>query len=98
MCESLFVLPGETFVDQARRWIDALYFTALLKPRDQREWLCAADVTLKQYAAVYSLVMQKRKGITAAQRQKHSRDYIDRAKAMQDARRHYDLIWAPRQS
>lgn len=98
MCQRLFILPGETFVDQIGRWTDALRFTGLLKPRDQQEWLRAADVTMKQFSAVHSLLMRKRKGITTRQRQKHSQDFLDRAKAMQDARLHYDLLRKSRAS
>ncbi|MDR3531510.1 MAG: hypothetical protein P4L90_13285 [Rhodopila sp.] len=92
MCRNLFVLPGETFVDQARRWTDALNFTADLKPRDQQEWLRAADVTMKQFSAIYSLVMRKRRGISQKQRMKHGQDFLAHAKAMQDARLRYELL------
>lgn len=92
MCRALLPLPGENFVDQAARWTDALRFTAALKPRNQREWLRAADVTMKQFSALYSLVMRKQKGITATQRQRYDRHFLAEAKAMQDARLRYDLL------
>jgi hypothetical protein len=92
MCRHLFVLPGETFVDQARRWTDALGFTASLQPRDQEEWLQAADVTMKQFSAIHSLVMRKRRGISRAQRCQYDQDFLANAKAMQDARLRYDLL------
>jgi hypothetical protein len=92
ICKNLFVLPGETFVNQARRWADALCFTAALRPRDEQEWLQAADVTIKQYSAIYSLVMRKRRDVSAKQRAKHEQDFLEHAKAMQDARLRYDLL------
>jgi head-tail adaptor len=96
MCRSLFVLPGETFVNQTRRWTDALRFAASLKPRDEAEWLQAADVTMKQFFAIHSLIMRKRRGITQKQRARHDQDFLSNAKAMQDARLRYDLLWKSR--
>jgi head-tail adaptor len=92
ICKTLFVLPGETFVDQVRRWTDALQFTAALRPRDQQEWLQAADVTIEQFSAIHSLVMRKRRDISAKQRARHEQDFLEHAKAMQDARLRYDLL------
>lgn len=92
ICRNLFVLPGETFVDQARRWTDALNFTAALRPRTQQEWLQAADVTIEQFSAIHSLVMRKRRSIPPKQRAKHEQDFLEHAKAMQDARLRYDLL------
>jgi head-tail adaptor len=92
ICRTLFVLPGETFVDQARRWTDALRFTAALNPRNEQEWLRAADVTIEQFSAIHSLVMRKRRDISPKQRAKHERDFLEHAKAMQDARLRYDLL------
>lgn len=92
MCRTLIPLPGENFVDRAARWTDALHFTASLKPRDRNEWLRAADVTMKQFSAVHSLVMRKRKGITPKQRLRYDQDFLTHAKAMQDARLRYDLL------
>jgi hypothetical protein len=92
MCRDLFVLPGETFVDRARRWTDALGFAASLKPRGQQEWLQAADVTMKQFSAIHSLVMRRRRGITRQRRAQHDRDFLAHAKAMQDARVRYNLL------
>jgi len=98
MCRNLLPLPGENFVDQAGRWMDALRFTASLKPRDSPEWLRAADVTMKQFSALYSLVMRKQKGITAKQRLRHDQDFLSHAKAMQDARLRYDPLRKSRAS
>lgn len=92
ICRNLFVLPGETFVDQARRWADALHFTATLQPRNEQEWLQAADVTIQQFSAIHSLVMRKRRDISAKQRARHEQDFLAHAKAMQDARLRYDLL------
>ena len=86
------MLPGETFVDQARRWTDALGFAASMKPRDQQEWLQAADVTMKQFSAIHSLVLRRRRGISRQQRARHDQDFLTHAKAMQDARLRYDLL------
>jgi hypothetical protein len=95
LCRDLFVLPGETFVDRARRWTDALGFAASLNPRNQQEWLQAADVTLKQFRAIYSLVMRRRRGLTRHQRARYDQDFLAHAKAMQDARERYDLLRQP---
>jgi hypothetical protein len=92
LCRDLFVLPGETFVDQAQRWTDALGFVASLGPRDQPEWLQAADVTMKHFAAVHSLLMRKRQDVPRHRRVQHSQDFLVRAKAMQDARLRYELL------
>ena len=96
ICGHLFVLPGETFVDQARRWTDALRFTAALRPRNEQEWLQAADVTVEQFSAIYSLVMRKRRDISAKQRARYEQEFLDHAKAMQDARLRYDLMRQPK--
>jgi hypothetical protein len=96
MCRDLFVLPGESFVDRASRWTDALGFAASLKPRDQQEWLQAADVTMQQFSAIYSLVMRKRRGIARQQRSRYDQDFLVHAKAMQDARLRYNLLWKSR--
>jgi hypothetical protein len=98
MCQNLFVLPGETFVDQARRWTDALGFTASLRPRDQQEWLGAADVTMKHFAAIYSLLMRKRSDIPRHRRAQHCQQFLIRAKAMHDARLRYELLRQTRTS
>jgi hypothetical protein len=92
ICDKLYVLPGETFVDQARRWTGALAFAAALKPRSPQEWLQAADVTITQYSAIQCMVMRKRNDISAKQRTKLERDFIAHAKALQNARRRYDLL------
>ncbi len=92
MCRNLFVLPGETLVDQAHRWIDALRFAASLKPRDEPEWLQAVDVTTKQFSAIHSLVMCRRKGVSQKQRLRHDQDFLINVTAMQDARLRYDLM------
>ena len=92
MCRNLCAVPGETFVDQVRRWLDAWHFTVSLKPRDQQEWLQAADVTMNQFFAIHSLVMRKKKGTTERQRTRHDQDFLAYAKAMQDARLRYDLL------
>ncbi len=92
ICKNLFVLPGETFVDEARRWTEALNFTAALRPRSQQEWLQAADVTIEQFSAIHSLVLRKRRDISTRQRAKHEQAFLEHAKAMQDARLRYDLL------
>ena len=92
MCRNLPVLPNEGFIDQVRRWTDALHFTAALKPRSEQEWLHAADVTMKQFSAIHSLVMRKRRGITQKQRARYDQDFLIHAKAMQDARLLYDIL------
>jgi hypothetical protein len=92
MCRDLFVLPGETFVDRARRWTDALGFAASLRPRDQQEWLQAADVTMKQFSAIHSLVLRRQRRLTRHQRARHDLDFLAHADAMQDARKRYDLL------
>ena len=92
MCRTIAVIPGESFVGQVQRWTDALRFTVSLKPRNEQEWLQAADVTMKQFSAVHSLSMRKKKGITRQQRLRHDQEFMAHAKAMQDARLRYDLM------
>jgi hypothetical protein len=98
MCRDLFVLPGETFVEQAQRWTEALGFTTSLGPRDQQEWLHAADVTMKHFAAIHSLLMRKRRDVPRHRRVQHSQDFLIHAKAMQDARLRYELLRQSRTS
>ncbi len=92
MCRNLSAVSDETFVDQVRDWLDAWHFTVSLKPRDQQEWLQAADVAMNQCFAVHSLVMREKKGTTAPQRMRHNQDFLAYAKAMRDARLRYDLL------
>ena len=92
MCRNIRALPGETFVDVAGRWIAALRYAASLQPRDQPEWLRAADVTMAESFVVYSLVMRDRRGISAKQRQKHENDLALHTRAMRDARSRYDRL------
>ena len=92
MCRNVPALPGDTFVDEARRWIAALNCAASLKPRDQAEWLQAADVATQQFFAVYSLVMQQLETTTSKQRLKHAQNFVLHQQAMRDARHRYDLL------
>jgi hypothetical protein len=92
MCQNIPAMPGETFVDEARRWVAVLKATASLKPRDQPEWLRAADVTMAQFFAVHSLVMQEFPGTSSKQRLKREQDFVLHTKAMRDARQRYDLL------
>jgi hypothetical protein len=92
MCRNIRALPGETFVDVAGRWIAALRYAASLQPRDQPEWLRAADVTMAESFAVYSLVMRDRRGISAKQRLKHENDLVLHTRGMRDARLRYDRL------
>jgi hypothetical protein len=92
MCRNICPLPGESFVGLAGRWIEALHCAAALKPRDQQEWRRAAEVTMQQFYAAYSLVMRRNKGITGQQRMQHGQNFLRHAKAMHDARLRYDLL------
>jgi hypothetical protein len=92
MCQNVPGLPGETFVDETRRWVAVLTAMASLKPRDQPEWLRAAEVAMAQSFAAYSLVMQDFPGISAKQRLKCGRDFDLHTKAMRNARQRYDLL------
>jgi hypothetical protein len=92
MCEHIFVLDGETFVDQAQRWTGAFGFMAALKPRTRREWLLAADVTMKHLFAQHSLVLGRAKGLRVKQRAKYGRDFIARAKTLHTAQLQYELV------
>jgi hypothetical protein len=92
MCQNIAALPGENFVDRARRWTAALSCAASLNPVDQPEWLRAADVTMAQFLAVYSLAMRDRQGISAKQRRKHGEDFVRHTKAMRDARLRYHRL------
>lgn len=92
MCRNLSALPGESFVGQLGRWDEALRFAASLEPRDQQEWLRAADVTVKHFFAAYILVLRDGQGITAKQRQKHDQDFVFQMKALKDARLRYNMM------
>ena len=92
MCQNIPALPGETFVDEARRWVALLKATASLKPRDQPEWLRAADVTMAQFFAVHSLVMQKLPGASAKQQLKRGQDFALHTRAMLEAKVRYDRL------
>jgi hypothetical protein len=92
MCQNLVTLPGEAFVYRVRRWTQALRFTAALKPRNEQEWMQAADVTTKQFCAVYSLVMRRHKSNSPKQRLKHGQDYLVHVKAIREARFRYELL------
>jgi len=94
MCRHIYVLKGETFVDLARRWMEALRFMAALKPRTEHEWLLASDVTMKHMFALHSLALGRAKGVTMKQRLKHGRDFIANARTLHAAQLHYDLIRA----
>ncbi len=63
-----------------------------LKPRNEQEWLQAADVTTKQFEALHSLELYRRKGSSAKQRLAYATDFVHHAKAMQDARLRYELL------
>ncbi len=92
MCRNMPALPGEAFPDQAERWTDALRFAAALDPRDQTEWLRAADVTVKQFTAVYTLVLCRRPDTPEKQRQKYGRVFLRQCQVLRDARLRYDLL------
>ena len=92
MCQNIPALPGETFVDEARRWVALLQATASLKPRDHPEWLRAADVTMAQFFTVHSLVMQKRPGTSARQQMKRGQDFALHTRAMLEAKVRYDRL------
>lgn len=94
MCRHIYVLKGETFVDQARRWGEALSFMAALKPRTEHEWLLASDVAMKHLFALHSLALGRAKGLRMKQRLKHGRDFILHARTMHAAQMHYDLVRA----
>jgi hypothetical protein len=91
MCRSVYVLPGETFVDQARRWMAALRAMAALDPRDEREWLLASDVAMKHLFAEHSLILSKAKGVRVKQRQRHGNEFIVKARNLHAAQLRYDL-------
>jgi hypothetical protein len=92
MCQNILALPGEIFVDEARRWVAALNCAASLKPRTQPEWLRAAEVTMAQFYAVYSQVMRDWPGISAKQRLSHGEDVVIHTRSMRAARLRYDLL------
>jgi hypothetical protein len=92
MCQNVPGLPGENFVDEARHWVAVLTAMASLKPRDQPEWLRAAEVAMAQFFAAYSLVMQNFPGTTAKQRLKCGQDFVVHTKAVRDARQRYELL------
>jgi hypothetical protein len=92
MCKYIYVLRGETFVDQARRWTEALRFMAAMKPRTEQEWLLAADVAMKHLFALHSLALGRAKGVGMKARMRHGKDFIAHARTMHAAQLHYDLM------
>jgi hypothetical protein len=94
MCRHVYVLKGETFVDQVRRWLDALSFMGALKPRTEHEWLLASDVAMKHLFALHSLALGRGKGVSIKQRLKHGREFIAHARTMHAAQLHYDMMRA----
>jgi hypothetical protein len=92
MCRTIDPLPDEDFAGLAGRWVEALRCVAALKARNQEEWLLAADVTMMQFYAAYSLTMRRHKGISGKQRRQYGQDFLRQAKAMHDARLRYDLL------
>jgi hypothetical protein len=94
MCDHIYELKGETFVDQVRRWTETLGFMAALKPRTEHEWLLASDVAMKHLFALHSLALGRGKGVRMKQRLKYGRDFIAHARTMHAAQQHYDLIRA----
>ena len=85
VCDKIYVLRNETFVDQARRWVQALAAMTKLQPRTRHEWFLAADVTVMQFSALHSLALCQRRGIAAKTKQKHRLEYIARIQEMQEA-------------
>jgi hypothetical protein len=94
MCRHLFVLRGDSFVDQANRWAHALRYMASLKPVTQPEWLLAADVTMQHFFALHSLALGRGKGVRMKRRIAHGKEFIARAMTMHAARLRYDLLKA----
>lgn len=85
VCGKIYVLRDETFVDQARRWVQALAAMTKLQPKTRHEWFLAADVTTMQFSALHSLALCQRRGIAAKTKQKHRLEYIAHMQDMQDA-------------
>jgi hypothetical protein len=94
MCKHIYVLRGETFVDQARRWLDTFTFMAALQPRTEREWLLASDVAMKHLFAQHSLALGRARGVRMKQRMQHGKDFIAHARTLHAAQLRYDLIRA----
>jgi len=92
VCKSIPLRRHESFVDQARRWTEALAAMIALQPNTRHEWYLAAEVAMKQFAALHSLALYQRKGATGKARQKNGLEFISLAKAMQDAMLRYELI------
>ena len=92
VCNKIYVLRDETFVDQARRWTQALSVMSKLQPRTRHEWFLAADVTIMQFSALHSLALCQRRGIAAKTKQKYWLEYIARTQEMQDAMLRYKRL------
>ena len=92
VCQHIPERRGETFVQRARRWTEALAFLVGLEPRTEQEWLQAADVTTKQFNALHSLELYRRKGTSPKQQLAHAKAFVLHAKAMEDSRSRYDLL------
>ena len=92
VCSKIYVLRNETFVDQARRWTQALSAMTKLQPKTRHEWFLAADVTIMQFSALHSLALCQRRGIAAKTKQKYRLEYIGRSQDMQDAMLRYKRL------
>jgi len=92
VCKAIPSRRDESFVDQARRWTEALAAMTALQPNTRYQWYMAAEVARKQFAALHSLALYQRKGASAKNKQKHGLDFIELTKAMQDALLRYDLL------
>lgn len=92
VCRELHVLPGEDFVEQVRRWCNALRVMDDLKPRTRHEWFLAADVTIKQFDALHSLIEYQRESPKSRTRMKSGMAFVAKTKTMQDALNHYESL------
>jgi hypothetical protein len=92
VCQYIPERPGESFVQRARRWTDALASMVSLQPRTEQEWLQAADVTTKQHIALHSLELLRRTGGSPKRQRAHATAFVMQVKAMEDARLRYKRL------
>jgi len=90
MCQHIPLYPGETFVDQVRRWFDTLHFMAELRPRTGAECLLAADVAMKDRFVQETLAHGK--DLNGRRRQQQGHEFILRTQELHDAQLGYSLL------
>ena len=92
ICRDIYVLRGETFVDQARRWTEVLRVITELDPRNRHEWFLAAEVTRMRFAALHSLALYEAAREGTKIKRKHGLTMATRTLEMQETMRRYERV------